>query len=112
MDGLFCFVLSMNELVLSLFSSGEVKKNKHFLVFHQLLIAFFSVGLLVVFLKFLKFFLCVCRFFYFLQLLELVLVYQFSFRQFLVFNTGLAIARPVFWKPGCNRICVYVCNPF
>ena len=29
-----------------------------------------------------------------------------------IFNTGLAIARPVFWKPGCTRICMYVCNPF
>ena len=23
----------------------------------------------------------------------------------LVFNTGLAIARPVFWKPGCDGVC-------
>ena len=21
-----------------------------------------------------------------------------------IFNTGLAIARPVFWKPGCTRV--------
>ena len=25
-----------------------------------------------------------------------------------IFNTGFAIARPVFWKPGCHL----VCNPF
>ena len=26
-----------------------------------------------------------------------------------IFNTGLAIARPMFWKPGCNRMCVWLC---
>ena len=30
-----------------------------------------------------------------------------EFLELYVFNTGLAIARPVFWKPGCMSVVVY-----
>ena len=86
MVGFVSLILSMNEQVLLVLSSDEVKKNTHFLLFHSRLVVFVSLDLLVVFPKFSRFFLCAYTFFYFLQLFGFVLIYWFSFHHFWVFN--------------------------